>query len=78
MEFRWKQWNVDHVQEHGVHPLEAEFIIERARSPFPRYDGRGKYRVWGQTETGDYLQVIFIYDPPGVIFVIHARPLEDH
>ena len=77
MEFRWNQWNVDHLQEHGIHPSEAEYVLEHARSTFPRYDGGGKYRVWGQTADGEYLQVIYIYDPPGVVFVIHARPLAD-
>ena len=78
MDFRWNNWNIDHIAEHGVAPEEAGYVIERARRPFPRYDGNGKYRVWGQTADGFHLQVIFIYDPPGVVFVIHARPLNDH
>jgi hypothetical protein len=34
--------------------------------------------VCGQTAAGRYLQVIYIFSPPGVIYVIHARDLEDH
>ena len=78
MEFRWNEWNEDHLAEHGVRPEEAEHVLSHARAPYPRYDGNGKYRVWGQTAPGEYLQVIFIYDPPGVVFVIHGRPLSDH
>ena len=78
MEFRWNGWNHDHIAEHGVRPEEAEGVIMHAQKPFPRYDGDGKYRAWGRTAGGDYLQVIYIYDPPGVVYVIHARPMNDH
>ncbi len=62
---------------HGVLPEEAEHVIRDARAPFPRAVGGGKYLVWGKTPDGAYLQVIFIYSPPGVIYVIHARPLSE-
>ena len=78
MDFRWNEWNVDHIAEHGIDPLEAEYVVQNARSPFPRYDGDGKYRVWGRTPAGLYLQVVFVYSPPSVIFVIHARPLTEN
>jgi hypothetical protein len=58
--FRWNAHNADHVGRHGVAPVEAEYVIRRARAPFPRAIGDGKYLVRGQTENGDYLQVIFI------------------
>jgi uncharacterized DUF497 family protein len=76
-EFRWNGWNVDHIAEHGVRPHEAQQVVNSARPPFPRYMGDGKYGVWGQTESGRYLQVIFIFSSPGVVFVVHARPLND-
>jgi hypothetical protein len=57
-EFRWNEWNVEHLAEHGITPDEAEFVVERARRPFPRYIGNGKYLVWGQCRHGDYLQVV--------------------
>ena len=78
MEFRWNDWNLGHIEEHGIGPEEVEYVVDHAVRPFPRYEGRGKYRVWGQTAGGDYLQVIFIYDSPSRVFVIHARPLDDH
>jgi hypothetical protein len=42
-----------------------------------RHEGDGKYRVWGQSEEGRYLQAIYVSSPPGVIYVIHARELDD-
>ena len=75
--FRWNAHNIEHIAEHGVTAEEAESVICDARSPFPRMIGNDKSLVWGQTENGDYLQVIFIYSPPGTIYVIHARPMTD-
>ena len=76
-EFRWNAWNVEHIAEHGVSPAEAEHVVNGARAPYPRYEGEGKYSVRGQTWAGRYLQVIYIFDPEEVVYVIHARPLTD-
>ena len=43
--------------------------------PLPRREGDGKYRVRGRTGAGRWLQVIYVFSPPGVVYVIHARPL---
>ncbi len=75
MPFRWNDHNVSHLAEHGIRASEAEFIIRQARAPFPRPIGNEKHLIWGQAPDGAYLQVIFIYSPPGVIYVIHARPM---
>lgn len=34
-----------------------------------------KLLVWGQAEHGEYLQVVFLIQDDGALFVIHARPL---
>ena len=75
MEFRWNEWNVDHIGKHGVAPDEAELVIKRAKRPFPKYHGDGKWLVWGRGQGGRFLQVIFVVDEDGRLFVIHARPL---
>ena len=75
--FRWNADNIEHIGAHDVLPQEAEHVVRQVRPPFPRAIGGGKHLVWGQTADGTYLQVIFIYSPPGVIYVIHARPLND-
>jgi uncharacterized DUF497 family protein len=75
--FRWIEWNVDHIAEHDVSPDEAEFVVNHVRPPYPEIVGAGKFRVVGQTAAGRYLHVIFVIDPAGTIFVIHARDLTD-
>ena len=77
MQFRWIDWNRDHVAEHGVDPAEAEMIVRQARPPFPQQVGDDKLLVVGQGSGGRLLQVIYILDPDDTIFVIHARPLTD-
>jgi uncharacterized DUF497 family protein len=76
-EFRWNADNEDHIAEHGIAPAHAEYVVQNARPPYPEYRGDGKWRVWGQTSSGDYLQVVFVFDPDGTVYVIHARPLKD-
>lgn len=71
------RWNED-IARHGVVPIEAEYVVENPARGFPRREGDGKYRVWGQTAAGRYLQVIYVFSPPGVVYVIHARELKDH
>jgi hypothetical protein len=47
-----------------VSPEEAEWIVTTAQPPFPSEIGDGKLVIWGQTETGRYLQVIFVLKKP--------------
>ena len=77
VEFRWNAWNLDHVGEHGIGPSEAEYVVTRAQPPFPEKSGPGKYIVKGQTDSGRYIQVVFVLDPDGTLYVIHSRPLDD-
>lgn len=74
MEFRWNTWNLEHVARHGVGPKE---VVEEARKPYPRRIGDDKLLVWGRSQQGDLLQVIFVLDEDGSIYVVHARPLTE-
>jgi hypothetical protein len=56
---------------------EAEYVVEHPAAGYPEKIGDGKYRVRGQALTGRYLQVIFIFSPAAVVYVIHARDLTD-
>ena len=76
-EFRWNDWNIDHIAEHGVTTAEAEWIVNNARRPYPEEAGGGRLLVRGQTATGDYLQVSYVLDADDTVYVIHARPLTD-
>jgi uncharacterized protein len=75
--FRWNRWNEDHIESHGIDPSEAEEVVTGAKSPFPLVQDDEKYLVWGATENGRLLQVVFVIDPDDSIFVIHARDLTD-
>ena len=77
MDFRWNEWNVDHIGKHGIRPEEAEVIVRTARRPYPSRRGDNKWLVWGRGIGGRPAQVIYIEDPDKTVFVIHARPLTD-
>jgi hypothetical protein len=61
MIYQWTLRNREHIGKHAVRDVEAQYVVEYARAPFPRGSGDGKQLVWGQTESGRYLQVIFVY-----------------
>ncbi|MFI5379034.1 MAG: BrnT family toxin [Tepidisphaerales bacterium] len=77
MEFRWNEWNLEHATCHGVSPDEVEYVVEHARPPFPEEIGAEKFRVRGRTAEGRYVQVVYIFDPEDVVYVIHARDLTE-
>jgi uncharacterized DUF497 family protein len=77
MEFRWIEWNVEHIAKHSVDPEEAELVVRAMKSPYPQQIGDDKLLAVGRGSGGRYLQVIFVLDPDDTVFVIHARPLTD-
>ena len=76
MEFRWNDWNIEHIEKHGVLPEEAESVVRNARQPFPRKIEEDKWFVWGRGRGDRFLQVIYLLDDDGTVYVIHARPLD--
>ena len=77
MRFRWNGWNLDHATRHGVPPTEAGHVVAGARRPYPEYRGDGKWLVIGPGFDGGLIQVVYLTDPDGTVYVIHARPLTD-
>ena len=77
MEFRWNDWNIEHIARHGISPEEAEYVILHARRPYPQAREDDKWRVVGRGHGGRWLQVIFVIDLEDTIFVIHARTLTE-
>jgi len=77
MDFRWNDWNEEHVQKHGVSVEEAERVVENAHSPFPRMVEDDKRLVWGRGKGGRLLQVVFLLDEDDSTYIIHARPLTE-
>jgi uncharacterized DUF497 family protein len=75
MQFRWNDWNIEHVALHGVEPEEAESVVRQATDPFPLRREDDKWLVWGQGRGGRLLQVVYVLDDDDTVYVIHARPL---
>jgi uncharacterized DUF497 family protein len=78
IDFRWNEWNTEHIERHGVSPEEAERVVEGARPPYPLDRGDDKWLVWGRGQGDRWIQVVFVVDADGTIFVIHARPLTEN
>jgi uncharacterized DUF497 family protein len=77
VDFRWNDWNVEHLLLHGIAPEEAETVVLGAARPFPRRIEDDKWLVWGRGKGGRFLQVVFVLDEDGTIYVIHSRPLTE-
>jgi uncharacterized DUF497 family protein len=77
LEFRWNDANREHIGKHNITATEAEYIVRHARPPYPQKRENQKFYVAGRIPDGTYIQVVFIIDPPPIIYVIHARPLND-
>ena len=76
MIFQWDDDNIEHIAEHGVTRDEAEYVVARATSPFPRAAGDGKFMVWGQTRDGSYLQVGFVYLDDERVDITRLKPAD--
>ena len=75
MEFRWNEWNLDHATRHGVTVAEIEASIESAQHPFPERREDDKWLVQGRGAGGRFIQVVYIFDDDGTVYVIHAREM---
>jgi uncharacterized DUF497 family protein len=74
MDFRWNDWNEEHIANHGASVAEAEWV---ARGGSRSNRGDGKYLVVGRGQGDRWLQVIQVLDEDGTLFVIPARPWTD-
>jgi hypothetical protein len=48
MEFRWIDWNVEHIAEQGVDPEETENVVRTAKPPYPRQVGDDRFLAIGR------------------------------
>ena len=60
----WDEWNIDHIARHGVTREEAEHVVRHAGAPWPQQKGDDKLVVWGPTEVGRLLQLLFVLKRP--------------
>jgi uncharacterized DUF497 family protein len=75
LDFRWNAWNIEHLARHAIDPEEAQAVVAGARPPFPLSRSDDKWLVWGRGCGGRMVQVVFVLDDDGTVYVIHARPL---
>jgi uncharacterized DUF497 family protein len=57
----WTWRNAEHLEKHDVAPSEAEEVVAAADPPYPEDLGDEKWMVRGQTSSGRWLQVVFVY-----------------
>lgn len=74
-DFRWIDWNIEKVESHGLSPEEVEYVVNNVHRPYPQRLSGERWIVAGPTPRGIWVQVIYIADPDGTLFVYHARPL---
>jgi uncharacterized DUF497 family protein len=60
--FIWDDGNTAHIAKHGITRAEAEFVVSKAKAPYPSYEGDNKWLVRGQTRAGRYIQVIYVLE----------------
>jgi uncharacterized DUF497 family protein len=70
-DFRWIDWNRSKIDSHGVSVEECEFVVNHND---PTQTGE-KFKVFGATRKGKWIQVVYLLDDNDDVFVIHARPL---
>lgn len=77
MAFRWNDWNLDKVARHAVRPEAAEQVVRTASRPWPRRARDRRVLVWGPTNAGRLLQIVYVLDVDDTVSVIHGRPLNE-
>lgn len=73
--FRWNAWNEEHATCHGCSIAEIESAVRHPERGYPRKIGDEKLRVVGRGQGGRMIQVVYLLDDDGTVFVIHAMPL---
>ena len=57
--------------------LKHKHVVNHPAAGYPQRSRNDTYTAWGQISAGRYLQVTYVFDPPTIVFVIHARDLTD-
>ena len=75
--FQWDERNEEHLwRRHSVTPEEAEEVFYT--DPYFRRGRDGTRYVYGQTEAGRYLFVVYLDLGGGMVNVISARDMSSH
>ncbi|MCD4766206.1 MAG: BrnT family toxin [Methanosarcinales archaeon] len=74
IEFQWDEENEKHILwRHNVTRSEVESVF--IGDPYFRIGGDGTRYVYGQTSSGRYLFVVYLYPGTGVARIITARDM---
>lgn len=58
--FKWIEWNIQHIAEHGLSPEEVEAAFDQVFSMTERSDG--SFRMFAETPSGKRIWVVWRYD----------------
>jgi len=72
----WDDYNEDHIAEHGVTRVEAEYVVLHPGRGYPADIGGRKHLVWGQDGSGRYLQVIYVYRAVETVDMARFQPAD--
>ena len=72
----WDDYRVEHIARHRVEPYEVWEVCEDPLHLAHR-EGRGRYRLYGQTAEGRYLFVVLEHIEGTVYKPITARDMTD-
>jgi hypothetical protein len=66
--FKWIEWNVEKLAAHRISPTEAEEVLRS--DPDVAIGHSGAFVAEGQTKSGRYLEVVFVWDEPSEVDAI--------
>lgn len=69
--------NIAHVAEHGLTPAEVDNVLLDPDSEFGISRSSRRTAVWGSTNTGRYIMVIFELLDDGMVYPVTAFDAEE-
>ena len=75
--FEWDDYNEGHIAEHNVSPEEVEECFFNPYVWKRKKRSRKRYYLYGQTNGGRYLFIVFELYPSGIVRPISARDMEE-
>jgi uncharacterized DUF497 family protein len=74
----WDAWNIEHIQRHGITPLDIEWLLSN-KNPEPLFQGSrlGTLSIWGKDESGRYLLVVLARRDSNAFYPVTARMMTE-
>lgn len=76
--FEWDEYNEEHIAEHSVTPDEVEACFFNPYIWKRKKRSRKRYYLYGQTDGGRYLFIVFELYKDGTVRPISARDMDRH